>query len=67
MEGKFERHRVFEAEVLANEPRISECHGVSVQLVESGHYAAEDIQKDSDVMEEEWEELLRLCGNRSKK
>lgn len=58
MEGKLDRHTVFEAEVLANEERVLECCDVGNKLVQDGHYAAEEIANNADTVKKEWEELL---------
>lgn len=66
LEGKLERHTVFEAEIIANEGRVMRCCEEGRQLVSDSHYASEQIDQDVVDVEKEWKELLDQCKLRGK-
>ena len=44
--------------------RIDEVLGVGQELIDSGHFAADQIEEWCDTLSESWEHLLEKCGER---
>ena len=62
MQGKIQKHQAFEAELEANETRISAVSAKGLEMLESGHEHSDDINAKLD----ELNELSNLLQQNSK-
>lgn len=57
LQSKIQKHGVFDAELFANTSRIEAVIHEGEALIDSKHYAAEEIHKQLEMLETEWGKL----------
>ncbi|KRY71430.1 Spectrin alpha chain [Trichinella pseudospiralis] len=58
IQGKIQKHANFEQELHANKSRLDDIHRRGSELVSSGHYAADDVSKRLDEVQNSWNDLV---------
>ena len=56
--------KAFENEVANHQPRIDDILGTGQELIDSGHFACDQIEEWCDRLSESWESLLEKCNER---
>ncbi|XP_037875798.1 spectrin alpha chain, non-erythrocytic 1 isoform X1 [Bombyx mori] len=57
LQSKIQRHAAFESELAANKGRIDDVANRGEALIESKHYASQEIAKHVEELENQWQEL----------
>ena len=57
LQSKIQKHGVFDAELLANTSRIAAVISEGEALIDSKHYASEEIHQQLEMLETEWGKL----------
>jgi len=55
---------LFEEEVKASKERVQACRNEAQSLIDSNHYASDDVRKEMEKAEEMWEKLQKQCLER---
>ncbi|KRY60696.1 Spectrin alpha chain [Trichinella britovi] len=58
IQGKIQKHANFEQELHANKSRLDDIHKRGSELVSSGHYAADDVSRRLDEVQNSWSDLV---------
>ncbi|OQV13288.1 Spectrin alpha chain [Hypsibius exemplaris] len=62
--GKLQKHATLEGEVRATKARIDEINHHGQELIRSGHYASDQVQKNLDDLNANWEALNAAVKNK---
>lgn len=57
LQSKIQKHGVFDTELVANTSRVAAVIGEGEALIDSKHYAAEEIHQQLEMLETEWGKL----------
>lgn len=67
MESKLQKHQAFEAELTAHEEAIDAVRETGEELMTSGHFAAEEVERRIEALYLHWEELLEASATKGKR
>ena len=67
LESKLQKHQAFEAELTAHEEAIDAVRETGEELITSGHFAAEEVERRIEALYLHWEELLEASANKGKR
>ncbi|KAK2186883.1 hypothetical protein NP493_185g03001 [Ridgeia piscesae] len=65
LQGKTQKHQAFEAELSANKRRIDLVHAEGSKLVETRHYASEDISDKLSSLDSCWQGLVEASREKT--
>ena len=65
--GKSQKHQNFDAELQANQGRIDAVAKTGNDLVESGHYAADNIKARVDEIQDKWNEVNDMSKGKGRR
>lgn len=57
LQSKIQKHGVFDTELIANKNRVGAVISEGEALIDSKHYASEEIQQQLEILETEWAKL----------
>ena len=57
LQNKIQKHASFEAEIVANKPRLSSVQDEGEQLCKNSHFASQDIANQLEDLQSEWNHL----------
>ena len=66
-QGKSQKHQNFDAELQANQGRIDAVAKTGNDLVEGGHYAADNIKARVDEIQDKWNEVNDMSKGKGEK
>ena len=67
LESKLQKHQAFEAELTAHEEAIDAVRETGEELMTSGHFAAEEVERRIEALYLHWEELLEASATKGKR
>lgn len=67
LNGKVQKHQNFEQELTANKSRMEEITSTGQELIETNHYASNQIQSRMDEIVNLWETLVQASDKKSSK
>ena len=67
LESKLQKHQAFEAEITAHEEAIDAVRETGEELITSGHFAAEEVERRIEALYLHWEELLEASANKGRR
>ncbi|KAK2560477.1 Spectrin beta chain [Acropora cervicornis] len=67
LENKLQKHQAFEAELTAHEEAIDAVRETGEELMTSGHFAAEEVERRIEALYLHWEELLEASATKGKR
>lgn len=67
LESKLQKHLAFEAELTAHEEAIDAVRETGEDLITSGHFAAEEVERRIEALYLHWEELLEASATKGKR
>ena len=67
METKLQKNKAFEAELTAHEEAIDAVRETGEELITSGHFAADEVERRIEALYLHWEELLEASANKGKR
>ncbi|XP_063685310.1 spectrin alpha chain-like isoform X2 [Bolinopsis microptera] len=67
LQGKLQKHEVFENELHANHDRVEYLDGIGSKMIENQHYASNDIKSIQDKISDSWSSLLETCQQKKQK
>lgn len=67
METKLQKNKAFEAELTAHEEAIDTVRETGEELITSGHFAADEVERRIEALYLHWEELLEASANKGKR
>lgn len=67
MESKLQKNKAFEAELTAHEEAIDAVRETGEELITSGHFATDEVERRIEALYLHWEELLEASANKGKR
>lgn len=67
LENKLKKHAAFCAEITVHQETINDVKIIGETLINSEHYASDDIAQRLEYLENRWQELLRSSNIKSQK
>ncbi|KAJ7373044.1 hypothetical protein OS493_014188 [Desmophyllum pertusum] len=67
LESKLQKNKAFEAELTAHEEAIDDVRETGEELITSGHFAADEVERRIEALYLHWEELLEASANKGKR
>ena len=67
LESKLQKNKAFEAELTAHEEAIDAVRETGEELITSGHFAADEVERRIEALYLHWEELLEASANKGKR
>lgn len=64
LQSKIQKHGVFDTELVANKNRVAAVISEGEALIESKHYASEEIHQQLEILETEWSKLQEASSEK---
>lgn len=64
MQNKLQKHQAFEVELSANKGRVDSVSSAGEKLVNSDHYASDEIKNRIESLQELWKNLLASSADK---
>lgn len=64
MQNKLQKHQAFEVELSANKGRVDSVSSAGEKLVNSNHYASDEIKSRIESLQELWKNLLASSADK---
>ena len=66
MERKVQKHEVFEAELAANQSRLSDIRQKAEELISNSHFASDEMKQIVQTVSDQWIQLCSLSDRKGK-
>ncbi|XP_064623906.1 spectrin beta chain, non-erythrocytic 2-like isoform X3 [Lineus longissimus] len=64
---KLQKHQAFEAELRANNQKLHEINAAGGALIESNHYASEEVEQILEDLNAQWDDLFKKATDKGEK